>query len=401
VTWISQSIDNTLGITSLNDLTIEVSAIPAGTTATAVVQKSTAVGGPFTDEGTFPLIFGTNTISMGTVTNPLQRFSRVKFILTNITMPTNAPVVTSYTFRWTITTNFYSQVLDTGATPAGWDVFQASVTTPGAGTAFVMRSDPVSASLSDDVPAGPFAPAFSSVTNGAFPTLVPINRFVQWGVQLIATADNVPVIDSVTVNWFISSVSSLRPASIFYDKSYYVSLALYNSAVNNLVLRLDPNGNWEIWDGQTIGTFSLFFAEPYFGDASVAQIRKFLSGTTDHGTAISLDVRFKAFDFEDLTKRKILRQVFVVVENTGATYTIDYSLDKGMTFIPLYDLLGATSFTVPTDTNLTTKRLVPATSGEIQGQTLMLRVRESTTATVRVHEVQLDAYIRQSEILNG
>jgi len=220
-------------------------------------------------------------------------------------------------------------------------------------------------------------------------------------VQLVATADSVPEIDSVTVNWFISLVNSLRPASIFFDKSYYVSLARYNSATNDLILRLDPNGNWEIWEDQTIGTFSPFFGEPYFGDAAVAQVRKFLSGTDDHGNNIFLDVRFKAFDFDDVTKRKILRQVFLVVENTGAAYTVDYSLDRGQTFLPLYDFAGAMTFTVPTDNNITTKRLVPSASGPVQGQTILLRIRENSLATVRIHEVQIDAYVRQSEVLNG
>lgn len=401
VTWISPSIDNTLGITALNTLTVEVGAIPAGTTATAVVQKSTATGGPFTDEGSFSLDAGSNSLSLGAVTNPLQRFTRIKLVLGNAAAPTGVPVVTSYTLGWTITATFYSQVLDTGATPAGWDVFQASVTSVGGGVSFGMRAAAVSANLSDDVPAGPYIPAFTAVTNGAFPTGVSVESFVQWGVTVVATADDVPVIDSVTVNWFISSISSLRPASLFYDKSYYVSLALYNSDVNNLILRLDPNGNWEIWEDQTVGAFSLFFGEPYFSDASVAQVRKFLSGTDDHGNEIAMEVRFKAFDFDDITKRKILRQVFLVVENTGASYHVDYSLDRGQTFLPLYDLAGATSFTVPTDNNTTTKRLVPSASGPVQGQTILLRIRENSLATVRIHEVQIDAYVRQSEVLNG
>lgn len=401
VTWIGPSIDNTLGISAMNTLLVSVGLLPAGTTATAVVQKSTLVGSGFADEGSFPLVLGLNTLNLVTVTNPLKRFTRLKLVLDNSAAPTLSPEITSIELHWSITTSFYSQAIDTGATPAGWDIFQASVNANGGSVAFGMRSATTAIQLTDDVPAGPFVPAFVAVTNGLFPTSVPLNEFTQFVATITSSADRVPTIDSVTINWFISLGNSVRAASIFADKEYYCSLATYNSTVNNVLLKLDRDGKWRVWYGQSIGTLSYFFDEVFFGDASTAIVRKFLSGTTDHDNAIELDVRLKAFDFETSTKSKILRKVFVVFANTGATYDVSYSLDEGITFLPLKDAQGNTSFTVPSNNLQTSKRLVPFGSNLNAGKSILVRIHENTTNVAQIIEVQLDAYTRQGDIIDG
>jgi hypothetical protein len=400
VTWISQSIDNTLGITALNSLTVVVSALPAGTTATAIVQKSTAVGGPFTDEGSFVLAAGTNALNLVTVTNPTQRYSRVKFILVNSTTPTNVPVISSLLFKWTITANFYSQVINTGSVPAGWSIFQASAVANGGTLSYAIRSATTAVQLTDDVPAGPFVPTFTSVTSGLIP-VIPINAFVQWTTNLVATADQVPVIDSVALSWFISLVSSVRATSLFFDQEYYCSLATFDSLTNNIILKFDRDGNWRIWRDQSVSVFSYFFTEAFYADGTVAIVRKFLQNVTDHGTNIEMDIRLKAFDFEDQTKSKALRQVFVIFDNTGATYDVSYSLNDGATYQPLVDATGVTTFTLPNNTSTTSKRLVPFAAYANQGKTILVRIHEVSAFTARVQEVQIDAYVRQGDIING
>lgn len=401
VTWIGASIDGTTDISDMNAVEITVAALPASTTASVVVQKSTAIGGPFTDELTQALALGLNTISLLSMPNRTQRYSRVKLVLGNGSSPTDSPQISSAVLKWTITANIFSSVIDTGNTPAGWDVFQSSFTTNGGILAFGMRADTVSANLTDDIPSGPFSPAFTTVTNGLFPAGVTVAKFVQWRATLTSTADAVPVIDSVTINWFISLLSSIRAASLFDNKTYFVSLAEFGQTTNSILLKLDEFGKWRVDKEQSIGTFSLFFSDPYYGAADVAQVRKFRSGTTDHGGAIAMDVRTKAFDFDDITKRKVIRQVFVVVGNTGGTYTVDYSVDGGVTYLPLVDSSGNTTFTVASNDGITDKRLVPQWGNEIQGKTIMVRVRELTTAEAELHEIHLDAYVREGDILNG
>ncbi|MGD9724874.1 MAG: hypothetical protein AB7V39_00500 [Nitrospiraceae bacterium] len=400
VTWISQSIDNTLGISALNDLIVNVPTLPALTAISATIQKSTLVGGPFTDEGTFPLVVGLNTIPLASVTNPLQRFTRVKFIFTNSGAPTLAPTISSSTLTWTILTNFYSQVIDTGAVPAGWDIFQANSTPNGGLVSYSIRSATTAIQLTDDVPNGPFVPAFTPVTSGLIPA-IPVNQFVQWAVQIQSGPDQVPVVDSVTVNWFVDLVNSIRPSSIFFDQEYYVSLATFNSLVNNIILKFDRDGKWRVWQGQTVAVFSYFFADPFYADGSIAIVRKFLQNVTDHGNNIELDVRLKAFDFEDQTKFKNLRQVFVIFDNTGATYDVSYSLDEGNTFQPLVDATGLTTFTLPVNNGTTSKRFVPFSAYANQGKTILVRIHEISAFTARIHEVQIDAYVRQGDIING
>jgi hypothetical protein len=401
-TWVSATIDGTTDTSAMNSLEINVSALPANTSVTAYVQKSAASGSGFVDEITQALVAGANTISLTGMGNQTLRYSRIKLVFGNSLDPTASAAVSSAELKWTITARFYSPVVDTGNTPAGWDVFQASVTASGAGVTFGMRADAVSANLTDDLPAGPYVPAFTAVTNGVFPTGVTVAKFAQWTTTMTATADNVPIIDSVTLNWFISQVSSIRAASIFLNKSYYVSLAEYGSTTNNLLLKLDQSGHWRIFRDMSVGTLSFFFSDAYYGAADVAQVRKFLSGTTDHGIPISMDVRLKAFDFDDITRLKALRAVYVVLGNTGATYTVEYSVDNGVTFLPLVDSGGNTTFTVPNDgVGITTKRLAPLWPNQLSGKTQLVRITEATSAEAEIHEVHIDAYIRQGEILNG
>ena len=400
ITWISAAIDGTTELTALNELVTVVGALPAGTTLSATIQKCATIAGSYTDEGTFSLAAGTNNTSLASVTNPTQRFTKIKYTLDNASAPTLTPEIISSTLKWTTVGKFFSQVIDTGATPAGWNIFQSSFASNGGTTTFGFRAAAASASLTDDVPAGPYVPAFVSVTNGGFPSGAAVERFAQWSLSITATADNVPVVDSVTTNWFISSVASVRAASIFFDKEYYCSLAEYGQTANNLVINLDADGLWRIWRGQSVGTLSLFFNEPYFGDASVAQVRKFLTGTSDHGNAIETIVELKAFDLEQATKAKILRQVFVVVEQTGASYTATYSVDHGANYLPLVDAAGATTWTTDTSEAILSKRLVP--SSITNGKDLVIKLVSSNLSDgIKIHEIQIDAFVREGDIING
>jgi hypothetical protein len=379
---------------------INVGLLPSGTTATLIVRKSTSVGGPFVDSGTFSLSNGINTISLATVTTPLQRFTRLVIRMTNTGNRAASPEVISLRLNWTITTTIYSSVIDTGATPAGWNIFQASSTLNGGSVSYGIRSASTSIQLTDDVPGGPFVPAFTSISNGVIPTIA-VNPFVQWCVQIVSNPDQVPIVDSITVNWFINLVSSVRAASLFIDQEYYCSLATANSLVNDIILKLDRNGNWRVWRDQQVGALSYFFTDAFFADAATARVYKFLQGDTDHGNAIEMDVRLKAFDFEDQTKLKSLRQVFAVFDNTGATFDVSYSFDEGKTFLPLQDAAGATTFTLPTNNLTTSKRLVPLASYQNQGKTILVRLHENSVNKARIQEVQLDAYVRQGDVING
>ncbi len=388
--WISANIDHTTDITAMNSL--DINAIIAGSTSGSVVIQKSTDGVSFTDEGTFALSNGVQNISLASVTNPTRRYSRVKITLTRSTAyTTNLAQVISATLKWTVVSTFIGEGIDTGVNPpAGWDVFQ---TDSSGSVTFAMRSATTLIGLSSE--------SWTTVTAGVFPTGLPLRQFVQYRLILTATADAVPAVTSVTINWFTSVTSSIRAASLFYNKTYFVSVAEFGQTTNNVILAYDEFGTWHRYDGANASTFGLFFQKPHYGDSNVARVIRWLEGLVDISTNVTMDLRFKAFDFGDLTVRKLLRQVFVVVKNTGATFTGYYSVDNGSTFIALVDSAGNTSWTVGTDGTVQVKRLVPLWATNAPGKTLMVRLVNADAKEAEVHEVHLDAYIREGEILNG
>lgn len=388
-TFTSASVDHTTDITALNFLDVAVQALPTGTTATAIVQKS-ILGVVFTNEGSFPLVLGTNNLVLGSVTNPTQRYTRIKFVLTNTGDRTLTPEITSATLRWSLTSNLISSAIDTGATPAGWDLFQTSFSLNGGTVSFSMRS---SATL-----IGLGAATWFTVTNGTFPNTVPVNQWVQWRTTLSASADMVPTVDSVTINWFVTLTQSIRPASLFVGTSYYVSLAEFNQTANNLILKFDQEGKWRILRGISASTLSLFFNRAYFGAGDEAKIYRFLEGRTSN---VEMDIRTKSFDWGTRLYKKGLRKLVAIVKNTGATYTPYYSTDDGATFKPLYASDGSASFTTTTDGGISTHVLVPGGADNFFGKALMARLHNNDMKDAEVHELRIIGWMRQGDILNG
>jgi hypothetical protein len=204
----------------------------------------------------------------------------------------------------------------------------------------------------------------------------------------------------MTVNWFVAQVNSVRATSMFFNKTYYIAVAEAGSATNNLVLEYDWQNNWRARNALTVATMGFFFNDPYYGDATTGQfVCWHTSSTNADGSNISLDVRTKAYDFGDNTRRKILRKVFASVRNTGAVWTLDYSTDGGATFKSLYDATGATTLTTTTDGSLNVHRFVPAAADLTGTKTVMIRARSSDANPAELNELHLDVIVREGEIL--
>jgi len=380
VTWESPAIDCSADVTSY-DTPVEVKSIAPGGQATLTVATSD-------DDITYT--------AYGSVGSALvKRYIKFKYRLVSATGWDSASYVSSLTFSYKIAPVWESQAIDLGAAPEGWDVLQVSSDLNGGTLSYEMKSAATSGGLG--------AASYVAVIPGTFPNTVPLNRWVQYRVSFTSEANKVPVVQSVTTNWFIKLQQSVRAASLFYFRTYYACLAEYNNPTNNLMLVLDPNGNWRIHRDLNAATFGFFFQDPYYGDAVDGKIKKLLGGINE---VVKLDVRTKAFDFEDVTKAKILRQAYLVVGNTGATYRAFVSADQGQTFTPLVDAKGLTVWQVPDDggTGITSKRLVPdwSTPTGFTGKTLMLKITEETEKQASIQEIHVDAYVRdRGEIIDG
>lgn len=384
VEWISPTIDCTSDVTIYNSFAN--TSTPNGGTVTFQIATNTVDSG-WGGSGNGPGQFGTFGSHI------VRQYVRLKAILTM--SGDNVPFVTSMIFTWTIVANLISSIIDTAvAPPAGWDIFLASHTDNGGTVQFQMRSSASAGTIG--------AATFFTVTPGEFPTAVTPLQFVQWKVIITSADNDVPFVDSVTVQWFIGVVNSIRPASIFTDSRYYVALAELDEVNNNILLELDADGKWRRHEGLNIATFSFFFNRPYFGLSTTGRIRKFLEGLTDAGVAIEFDVRFKASDFStqyqnNASKVKVVGEVILHGINTGATIQLFYSVDLGQTFIPFVTSEGSVSYVTASDGQNFYVRFRPLWDGSnpISGRTIMYRIHSNDLFTVEIKGLEATAFLRQ------
>lgn len=385
VEWISQAIDCTSDVTAFNAL----SAVYAANSGSISLLIATSP-----DNITY-----SSFQAVGAV--PVQRYAKLKVII-NRASEFSTPTVTSLTLKWTIVANLISAVIDTAAVPpAGWDTFLAQFNNNGGTVQFQMRSAASVGALS--------SATFYTITPGEFPFAVTPLQYLQWKVILTSSDLQVPNVDSITVQWLISLVESVRPASVFVDGRYYVALAELNNNTNNLILELDLNSKWRRLGGIQIATMSFFFNRPYIGLATSGQVRKFLEGYTDAGSPIEFDVRTKAFDFstqwKDISEKyKIAGEIIVHAKNTGAALQFFYSPDEGQNFYPFYTLDGLTSYQTTTAGDDFFLRLKPMwVSGvPIAGQHLMYRIYSNDVNNVEIHSLKVTALVRkQPPVITG
>lgn len=394
-TWVSQTIDTTGDSTVYNSLTTVASNFGGSVTTTVTTTIATSnIDSPAAWAVAPFVAFGSHVV---------RKYARIKVVLTagqaGGSVPAFyllSPIVTSITFSWTIVSTFTSVAIDTAVTPpAGWDVFLAQFSAGGGTVQFQFSSAPSVPQLGDG------GHPFVTITPGNFPTNVAY-QYAQWKVILTATDLAVPTVDSVTVQWFIANISSIRPASIFVDGRYYVSLAELNQDTNNLLLEIDLKGKWRRLKGISVSTFSYFFNRPYYGLSSTGQIRKFLEGYLDGTSNIEFDVRTKAFDFstpyKDVgEKLKIVGELIIHAKNTGALLQLMYSVDEGENWYPFYTLSGASSYQTTTDGKDFFLRVKPSWSNgnPIAGQHLMYRIYNNDQYQVEVHTIKAQAIVRK------
>jgi hypothetical protein len=310
-------------------------------------------------------------------------------------------LISSVTFSWSLASTFISDAIDTGVTPSGWDIFQADYQTNGSTVVFYMKSAASSGGLS--------GATWYTVANGFFPTpSIPVYEWVQYKAEITASVNKVPVIHSVTINWFIGNNDQIRVASIFYNKSYFLAASEFGNSYNNIIFELDFEGKWRVHKDMNISTLSYFFNSPYYGDSVTGDIVKFFEGLQDKGNAINLEIYTKAYEFSteyvnNAEKVKILNEVLLQLGNTGATFTVYFSTDTGTTWYMLYNNNGDTTWILPTNNKMSFIRLRPDYTLNIPyGQSIMLRISNDDSKEVQIQSLKLEAFIRkQKNVITG
>jgi len=373
-TWVSAAIDHTTDITALNSLTV-TSSIPTGTSVSSEVATSS-------DNSTYSAysVVGSATPA---------RYTKIRITLTSDAANALTASVSSVILRSTVVSTLVSSAIDTGATPVGWELFTAAIGSLGT----------VTWSVKTAANSGGLAGAsWVTVTSGTYITAT-VNPFIQWRGTLTSTADAQASIDSVVVNWFISSTQSIRVASIFDGLSYYLSAAEYGQTTNNIVFKLEKDNNFRVYRGLAINCFTSFFNDVYYGRSTEGRVVKWLTGLDDQGTNIELDIQTAAISYEDTEHTKILRKVYVTGKGTGAAYTPQYSVDDGATWKQMVNpLTGLTTFTTVNDGMPFIIRLQPVFSTDnATGSSHIVRLVSNDARTCQIESIKLSAWIRNGE----
>ncbi len=387
--WRSEPLDLSTDVTEYTSAAV-TSVVPAGTSV-LLEAASSADNISYTAFG-----------SLGAIA--VQRYIKFKITLTTNGDNTSSAEVSQIDFRYKLTSNLQSSSIDTGIPPAGWNIFQISFIDNSVSSSVTVEMR--SAASLGALPAA----AYFSVTNGQIPTLVPLNQFVQWRVTLNSETNLIPRVDDVTVNWFLVAAESIRVASLFFDRRYYLAAAEFGETTNNLLVQLDSSGKWRRLEGLRVNTMGLLFNEPMFGDAVVAKFFRFLVGTDDDGGSINLEVRTRAFNgkgtdergnpVDDSDKLKILKEVIMTGKNTGASYVVDFSLDQGTTFTAMKASDGATTFVTSTNGQLFVERFRADNSfgNLVTGTSVLVRVTNDDTKEVEIRKLRLRGFTRQGKI---
>ena len=380
--WISEAIDCTSDVTAYDTFTPSYTT-PSNSSITVLVASSA-------DNITY-----TSFVPFGSIT--VQRYFKVKVIL-NLSTDNISPYVTSILFQWTIVANIVSTVIDTITTPSGWDIFTAGYMTNGGMLQWYMRSGATVFACT--------SASFILVNIGTFPTAVTPNRYIQWKIIFTSTANKVPTVSSITVNWFITLSSAIRVASIFYNGSYYMSAAQFGRTFNNIIFVLDLDGKWRVYQNLFLATLSFFFDFPYASDAFTGNMIKFLDPTSlqDQGGNILSQVRFKAADFStgsiDASEYlKIIDYVVFQGIGTGATYQMYYSIDEGNTFIQMFYEDGTFNFTSNADEKAFFVRFKASKNDTdlISGRSIMILITNDDQFDINIQSIKIFGWMWEFE----
>lgn len=378
--WTSQPIDATTDNTGWSSLTY-TGNVPFGTSATLTIATATVITGPYS--------------SFGPVGSAITtQYAKVRITLTTTSDNVTSPSITSITLNWAVTSSITSSAIDTGTLPAGFGVFQWEQAVLGVGMVTAeIRTATTALGLS--------SATYVSVVNGEFPALTAL-QFVQWRLTLSSTPNTIPEITSVTVNWFVAAGTvGVRCASIFYNKTYSISVATTGSTANNTLIQLDQFGKWRIQKDASIGTFLSYFNTLYFTDGITDLIFNGFIAATDNGVPIVMDVRTKAWTERGDIFLKVPRGLKIMGINTGTKVHAYYSPSQGITWYEMLTETGQLGYQTNTSGEEFTTLFVPDGATLTSGRSLMYRIVSDDEFPCSIIDFDASMYTRRGRYLNN
>jgi hypothetical protein len=178
-------------------------------------------------------------------------------------------------------------------------------------------------------------------------------------------------------------------------------VATVGATFNDVLIQLDQFGNWRIQKDNSIGTLLLYFNTLYFTDGTNGNIYNGFIANTDNGTAITLDVRTKAWPAPSDLFLKVPRAFKVTGVNTGTTLHAYYSNDRGTTWIEMLNENGVMGYTTKSDGSEFVTLFVPDESTLASGRTSMYRLVSSDIYPCSIMNYAPSFYTRRGRYLNN
>jgi len=377
--WVSQPINATSDNTGWDTLTF-TGNVSMGTSITIAIATSP-------DNITYS--------SFGPIGSALtEPWAKIQFILTTDAGDTISPSLSEITLTWSLTSTITSSPIDTGTVPSGFSTMQfVQSNAPAGAVTMYIRTATTALGLS--------SATYVLVPNGTFPNLTP-DEFVQWKLVLMSSVNNDPQITSVTVNWFIGTGTvGVRVASLFYNKTYYLSVATIGATANDTLIQLDQFGKWRIQKDNSVGTLLLYFNTLYFSDGVNGNIYNGFIAPTDNGTPIVMDVRTKAWHEADDIFLKLPRGLKVTGLHTGTLIHAYYSMDRGNTWVEMFNEMGAFGYQTTTSGLEFVTLFVPDADTLAPGRTLMFRLVSPDMFPCSIINFEPTMYSRKGRYLSG
>jgi len=269
--------------TTFGNLTINSSFLPAQTTLK--IYASTSADGTSWDADVY---IGTTTTT-----------GNYSFNIGSISTPFTAPTLKRYIkigLRYLIAENisntsslyiggtFISQTNNTGGSIAQWGTFDTSTVLSNQTINFYTRSATTEGGLT--------TATWNIVTAGQRVPEPIGNGWIQWKAEFNTTMYNeIPYIDSVTVNWVTSTASTIpstQMASIVDNNRYFMFGQTASEEYNNTGICIDKMWQFQGVKDYPVGCATLFNQEPWFGSAIDGRIFRLFTG-----------VKFDYIDWQD------------------------------------------------------------------------------------------------------
>lgn len=239
---------------------------------------------------------------------------------------------------------YFSEIHNTGGNIYRWSAFQMSQNKAGETITAYYRAAATSGGVS--------AASWTAIVPGAVPGAATTDVYIQIRLELSTTdADNVPYVDSFTVNWILANgngVNTLQNvASITILNRYWLSAATLGADANDIVIIRGK------------ATFGSPFMKKDFALLSFCRVQDYyIAGSSEDGSIYRLEYGYSKngsdmdsyFETRDYSKDGFIIKGYEIIFNgdrTGPyTVSVGVSIDGGITYTEkTVDLTRATSTT--------------------------------------------------------